>query len=139
MENLAMPDSVETIDKPRAKDSLIVSQCGVVALVRLSRPTVDMTAHTEKTGGFMLHASLSSRFASISAALLMLAALSTPGMAQEKTLKAVSVKTPDGLTISAQDWGNANGPEIVFIHGFRRAICRGSSRSPAISPRNSTW
>jgi pimeloyl-ACP methyl ester carboxylesterase len=26
--------------------------------------------------------------------------------------------TTDGLTISAQDWGNPDGPEILFIHGF---------------------
>jgi non-heme chloroperoxidase len=31
------------------------------------------------------------------------------------------VKTPDGLTISAQDWGNPNGPEILFIHGFSQS------------------
>jgi pimeloyl-ACP methyl ester carboxylesterase len=31
------------------------------------------------------------------------------------------VKTPDGLTISAQDWGNPAGPEIVFIHGFSQS------------------
>ena len=26
--------------------------------------------------------------------------------------------TTDDLTISAQDWGNPDGPEILFIHGF---------------------
>jgi non-heme chloroperoxidase len=26
-----------------------------------------------------------------------------------------------GLTISAQDWGNPNGPEILFIHGFSQS------------------
>ncbi len=31
------------------------------------------------------------------------------------------MKTPDGLTISAQDWGNPNGPEILFIHGFSQS------------------
>lgn len=35
--------------------------------------------------------------------------------------KAYSVKTPDGLTIAAQEWGNPNGPEIVFIHGFSQS------------------
>ena len=40
------------------------------------------------------------------------AAVSAPGLAQEPKFKAVSVKTPDGLTISAQNWGNPNGPEI---------------------------
>ncbi|TMH27743.1 MAG: alpha/beta hydrolase [Betaproteobacteria bacterium] len=35
--------------------------------------------------------------------------------------KPLMVKTPDGLTISAQEWGNPNGPEILFIHGFSQA------------------
>jgi hypothetical protein len=34
-----------------------------------------------------------------------LVTLATSGQAEQK-FKAVSVKTPDGLTISAQDWGN---------------------------------
>jgi pimeloyl-ACP methyl ester carboxylesterase len=40
-----------------------------------------------------------------------------------ETLKytPISVKTPDGLTISAQQWGNSNGPEILFIHGFAQS------------------
>ena len=50
-----------------------------------------------------------------------LAVVATPGLAQEQKFKAVSVKTPDGLTISAQDWGNPNGPEILFIHGFSQS------------------
>jgi non-heme chloroperoxidase len=47
--------------------------------------------------------------------------LATSAQAQEQRFKAVSVKTPDGLTISAQDWGNPNGPEILFIHGFSQS------------------
>jgi len=35
--------------------------------------------------------------------------------------KPLFVKTPDGLTISAQEWGNPNGPEILFIHGFAQS------------------
>src|SRR5437588_7816627 len=50
-----------------------------------------------------------------------LTAVATPGDAQEQKFKAVSVKTPDGLTLSAQDWGNPNGPEILFIHGFSQS------------------
>jgi non-heme chloroperoxidase len=50
-----------------------------------------------------------------------LISLATSAQAQEQRLKAVSVKTPDGLTISAQDWGNPNGPEILFIHGFSQS------------------
>jgi pimeloyl-ACP methyl ester carboxylesterase len=51
----------------------------------------------------------------------LLAAAAGPGHAQEQKFKAVSVKTPDGLTISAQDWGNPNGPEIIFVHGFSQS------------------
>ena len=35
--------------------------------------------------------------------------------------KPITVKTPDGLTISAQEWGNPAGPEILFIHGFSQS------------------
>lgn len=30
----------------------------------------------------------------------------------------IVARTPDGLSISAQGWGNPAGPEILFIHGF---------------------
>jgi len=50
-----------------------------------------------------------------------LATFAIPGLPQEQKFKAVSVKTPDALTISAQDWGNSNGPEILFIHGFSQS------------------
>ena len=60
------------------------------------------------------------RFAAASVAAF-LAVIATPGLAQEHKFKAVSVKTPDGLTISAQEWGNPNGPEILFIHGFSQS------------------
>jgi pimeloyl-ACP methyl ester carboxylesterase len=53
--------------------------------------------------------------------VVLVAAFAIPGLAQEQKFKAVSVKTPDGLTISAQDWGNPNGPEILFIHGFSQS------------------
>ena len=33
-------------------------------------------------------------------------------------MKAITVTTPDGLHIAVQEWGNPDGPEIVFIHGF---------------------
>ena len=39
------------------------------------------------------------------------------GLAQEQKFEAVPVKTTDGLTISAQDWGNPDGLEILFIQG----------------------
>lgn len=31
------------------------------------------------------------------------------------------VKTPDGVNISAQEWGKPDGPTIVFIHGFMQS------------------
>jgi non-heme chloroperoxidase len=36
-------------------------------------------------------------------------------------MQAIHVKTPDGLTLAAQDWGNPRGREILFIHGFNQA------------------
>src|SRR5258707_7450482 len=72
-------------------------------------------------GRSMTPASLRHHAANISVTALLLAALSASAMAQERNFKAVSVKTPDGLTISAQDWGNPNGPEILFIHGFSQS------------------
>jgi non-heme chloroperoxidase len=59
-------------------------------------------------------------FAATALAALFAVALSGPGLAQQK-FKALSVKTPDGLTIAAQEWGNPNGPEILFIHGFSQS------------------
>jgi non-heme chloroperoxidase len=51
----------------------------------------------------------------------LFAAIATPGLAEDLKYKPISVKTPDGLTISAQEWGNPNGPEILFIHGFSQS------------------
>ncbi len=58
--------------------------------------------------------------ATFTAAALLLAT-AQPGSAAELKYKPISVKTPDGLTISAQEWGNPNGPEILFIHGFSQS------------------
>jgi non-heme chloroperoxidase len=74
----------------------------------------------------MMHASHWRRLAGVPVAALLLAAISAPANAQSNTapeqkFKAVAVKTPDGLTISAQDWGNPAGPEILFIHGFSQS------------------
>ena len=35
-------------------------------------------------------------------------------------MKAFTVKSSDGLTIAAQEWGNPAGPEILLIHGFNQ-------------------
>src|SRR5579871_2345160 len=69
----------------------------------------------------MTHPQLWRPIAAISAAAFILTAISTSSLAQEKKFKALSVKTPDGLTISAQDWGNPNGPGIIFVHGFSQS------------------
>src|ERR1044072_6312648 len=45
----------------------------------------------------------------------------TQGAAQNLKYKPISVKTPDGLTISAQEWGNPQGPEILLIHGYAQS------------------
>jgi len=61
------------------------------------------------------------RFVLTAGALLLLVAISGPGMAQEKKYKPFVVRAPDGVTIAAQEWGNPAGPEILFIHGFSQA------------------
>lgn len=47
--------------------------------------------------------------------------LPATGAGERERFTAVSVKTPDGLTIRAQVWGNPTGPEILFIHGFSQS------------------
>jgi len=58
---------------------------------------------------------------SVSQATVLIAALAASAAAQERKYKPLTVKTPDGVTIAAQEWGNPNGPEILFIHGFSQA------------------
>ena len=43
------------------------------------------------------------------------------GPARSQSHRPFAVKTPDGTNISAQEWGNPNGREIVFIHGFMQS------------------
>jgi pimeloyl-ACP methyl ester carboxylesterase len=40
---------------------------------------------------------------------------------QLNTVKRFTFRTPDGVKISAQEWGNPNGAEILFIHGFSQS------------------
>src|SRR6478609_26593 len=75
------------------------------------RLNIDETARDNMGGRSMTPATLRHHVANISVAALLLAALSASATAQETNFKAASVKTPDGLTISAQDWGNPNEPE----------------------------
>jgi non-heme chloroperoxidase len=63
------------------------------------------------------------RTAALAAALLLIvsAAHAAPPASASPTFTPLAVKTPDGLTIRAQVWGNPNGPEILFIHGFSQS------------------
>jgi len=54
-------------------------------------------------------------------ATALLATVAQPGSGQDLKYKPVAVKTPDGLTISAQEWDNPAGAEILFIHGFSQS------------------
>jgi non-heme chloroperoxidase len=59
--------------------------------------------------------------AKITVATALFFAMAQPGLGDGLTYKPIMVKTPDGLTISAQEWGNPAGPEILFIHGFSQS------------------
>src|SRR5256885_14584482 len=61
-----------------------------------------------------------SRIATLAIAAFLLAS-AQPGIGQQLKHKPISVKTPDGLSISAQEWGNPSGAEILFIHGFSQS------------------
>src|SRR6476619_4400187 len=58
------------------------------------------------------------------AAVILLEA--APAYAQ--SYRPFVVKTPDGVNISAQEWGNPNGKEIVFIHGFMHSYLSWSKK-----------
>ncbi len=36
-------------------------------------------------------------------------------------MKLIKIQTPDGVSISAQEWGNPSGAEILFIHGYSQS------------------
>ena len=57
------------------------------------------------------------RIVNVAAAALLLGA----APANSQVYKSFVVKTPDGVNVSAQEWGNPNGKEIVFIHGFMQS------------------
>jgi pimeloyl-ACP methyl ester carboxylesterase len=48
-------------------------------------------------------------------------AMSASDEVQERKYKPLVVRTPDGVRIAAQEWGNPAGSEILFIHGFSQA------------------
>jgi non-heme chloroperoxidase len=62
-----------------------------------------------------------SRLVKTTIAAAVLVAMAQPVLAEGLKYKPITVKTPDGLTISAQEWGNPAGPEILFIHGFSQS------------------
>jgi non-heme chloroperoxidase len=62
-----------------------------------------------------------SRLVKVTIAAALLVAMAQPGSAEGFKYKPIVVKTPDGLTISAQEWGNPAGAEILFIHGFSQS------------------
>lgn len=56
------------------------------------------------------------------AAMLALAAsLFANAATHAQSYRSFVVKTPDGVNIAAQEWGNPGGKEIVFIHGFMQS------------------
>jgi len=59
------------------------------------------------------------KIAALAATLFV--AMAQPSLGENLKYKPIAVKTPDGLTIAAQEWGNPNGPEILFIHGFSQS------------------
>jgi non-heme chloroperoxidase len=61
------------------------------------------------------------RLVKMTVAAALFAAMAQPGFTEDLKYKPLNVKTPDGLTISAQEWGNPAGPEILFIHGYSQS------------------
>ena len=61
------------------------------------------------------------RLCKLTVAAALFFAIAQPGFGQDMKYKPITVKTPDGLSISAQEWGNPAGPEILFIHGFSQS------------------
>jgi len=62
-----------------------------------------------------------SRLVKVTIAAALFVAMAQPGFGESLKYKPIVVKTPDGLTISAQEWGNPAGAEILFIHGFSQS------------------
>ena len=62
-----------------------------------------------------------SRIIKTTIATALFVAMAQPGFGVELKYKPITVKTSDGLIISAQEWSNPAGPEILFIHGFSQS------------------
>jgi pimeloyl-ACP methyl ester carboxylesterase len=65
------------------------------------------------------------RLKCVLAIIVCFALASVPAQAQTQgtagPAKTFKVQTPDGVSIAAQEWGNPDGPEILFIHGFSQS------------------
>ena len=44
-----------------------------------------------------------------------------PGPQAQLPYKPYTVTSPDGVKLSVQEWGNPNGPAILFVHGYSQA------------------
>jgi non-heme chloroperoxidase len=78
--------------------------------------------HNKTLGGFSMTMSIEDcRLSTLTVATALFVAMAQTGLGAELKYKPITVKTPDGLTISAQEWGNPAGPEILFIHGFSQS------------------
>lgn len=59
------------------------------------------------------------------AALALALLLATPALAQQPPAlpyKPYTVTSPDGVKLSVQEWGNPQGPAILFVHGYSQAF-----------------
>ena len=58
----------------------------------------------------------------LSAIFVLCAALVASGQQPpNRPYKPHAVRSPDGVTLAVQEWGNPSGPEILFIHGFAQS------------------
>ncbi|MBI2525544.1 MAG: alpha/beta fold hydrolase [Candidatus Rokubacteria bacterium] len=53
--------------------------------------------------------------------LTILVSVPVPAQGRQEDYRSLTVRTPDGLTIAVQQWGNPSGPEILFVHGFSQS------------------
>jgi non-heme chloroperoxidase len=81
-----------------------------------------MSQHKKSKGRISMRLTLpDSRVVTTTIAAALLVAMTQPSFSEGLKYKPIAVNTPDGLTISAQEWGNPAGPEILFIHGFSQS------------------
>jgi non-heme chloroperoxidase len=81
-----------------------------------------MFYHKKNKGRISMKMSVpDSRLVTTTIAAALLVAMAQSSFGADLKYKPITVKTPDGLTISAQEWGNPAGPEILFIHGFSQS------------------